>query len=175
MTVLILSMQAQLLESTRITCLILIFRYSRYNIFMEITSINPQQESELQAFKGLVWPAADKEHYGENQPKFYRNEFTLIAKDNDQIIGYISVIVDTGVAQIEPLMIKADLKGKGIGTRLLQEAEEKAKSLGAHKMWLETGSDWQAKGFYEKHGYQTRAILPNHTGGREFVLMDKIF
>ncbi len=141
---------------------------------MEITEINQEQESELKAFKGFVWPAADKEHYGDNQPNFYREEFTLIAKDGDQIVGYISVIVDTGVAQVEPLMVKTDLKGKGIGTKLLQSAEKKAKDLGVHKIWLETGSDWQAKGFYEKHGYQVRTILPNHTGGREFVLMDKM-
>ena len=132
------------------------------------------QESELKIFKGFVWPEADREHYGETQPNFSRDEFTLISKEDNEIVGYISVIIDTGVAQIEPLMVKPDLKGKGIGTRLLQAAEEKAKSLGAHKVWLETGSDWQAKGFYEKHDYQVRTVLPNHSGGREFVLMDKM-
>lgn len=133
-----------------------------------------EQESELKIFKGLVWPEADKEHYGDTQPNFSRDEFTLIAKENSEIVGYISLVIDTGVAQIEPLMVKTDLKGKGIGTKLLQDAEEKAKELGVHKVWLETGSDWQAKGFYEKHGYQVRTVLPNHSGGREFVLMDKM-
>lgn len=141
---------------------------------MEITEITQEQESELKIFKGLVWPEADKEHYGDAQPNFSRDEFTLIAKEDGEIIGYVSVIIDTGVAQIEPLMVKTDLKRKGIGTKLLQDAEEKAKSLGAHKIWLETGSDWQAKDFYEKHGYQVRTVLPNHSGGREFVLMDKM-
>ncbi len=141
---------------------------------MEITEVNQIDILELELFKSQVWPYADKKHYGENQPNFYKDTFTLIAKENNEIVGYISVIIDTGVAQIEPLMVKTDLQGKGIGTKLLQSAEEKAKGIGTHKMWLETGSDWLAKGFYEKHGYTLRTILPNHTGGREFVLMDKM-
>lgn len=141
---------------------------------MKITESVNQDHSELEAFKGLVWPSADKEHYGDNQPNFSCGQFTLLAKDNDRIIGYISVAVDTGVAQIEPLMIHPEFQGKGIGSGLLRAAEEKAKSLGVHKVWLETGSDWKAKSFYEKHGYSVRTVLPNHTGGREFVLMDKM-
>jgi ribosomal protein S18 acetylase RimI-like enzyme len=141
---------------------------------MEIIELNQSQLSELESFKSLVWPLADKEHYGENQPKFYKKEFTLVAKQDNEIVGYVSVVADTGVAQIEPLMVKIELKGKGIGTKLLETAERKAKSLGVHKVWIETGSDWLAKGFYEKHGYQVRTTLPNHTGGHEFVLMDKM-
>ncbi len=141
---------------------------------MEITDLKTSEYLELESFKSLVWSLADKEHYGANQPKFYKQSFTLVAKQHDEIVGYISVIVDTGVAQIEPLMVKTELKGTGIGTKLLQSAEEKAKGLGVHKIWIETGSDWLAKGFYEKNDYQVRAVLPNHTGGHEFVLMDKM-
>lgn len=141
---------------------------------MEIIEIKSSDIQELELFKSQVWPLADKEHYGENQPNFYRNTFTLVAKENHDIIGYISVIIDTGIAQIEPLMVKTELKGKGVGTKLLKSAEEKSKEIGVHKIWLETGSDWLAKIFYEKHGYSVRVILPNHTGGRDFLLMDKM-
>ncbi len=141
---------------------------------MEITELNPQNKSALESLKSSVWPAADTEHYGDNLPKFFRQEFTLIAKEKEEVIGYITVIIDSGVAQIEPLMVKVELKGKGIGTRLLVTAEEKAKALGVHKMWLETGADWKAKEFYEKNGYTVRTTLPNHTDGRDFVLMDKM-
>lgn len=141
---------------------------------MEITETLKQDDLELEAFKAQVWPAADKEHYGDNQPAFLKKELTLIAKEEGKIVGYISVSVDTGVAQIEPLMVGTDLKGKGIGSKLLKAAEDKARSLGVHKVWIETGLDWNAKEFYEKHGYIVRTIMTNHTGGRDFVLMDKI-
>ncbi len=141
---------------------------------MEIIEIAKEQDSLLENIKSNAWPPADREHYGENQPEFYKKEFTLAVKESEEIVGYVSVIIDTGVAQIEPLMVKTERKGMGIGTMLIKAAEEKAKSLGAHKVWLETGSDWKSKAFYEKHGYSIRTILPNHTDGREFVLMDKM-
>ncbi len=143
-------------------------------MLMKIIEKTSLESPELESFKSQVWPLADVEHYKDQQPKFFKNEFTLIAKDEDRIVGYISVIIDTGVAQIEPLMVKTELKGQGIGAKLLESAEEKAKELGVHKIWLETGSDWLAKNFYEKRGYIVRTVLPNHTNGREFVLMDKM-
>ena len=76
------------------------------------------------------------------------------------------------MAQIEPLMV--DPRGKGIGSALILAAETKAKEIGVHKMWLETGTTWKAKMFYEKCGYTVRIILPNHIAGYEFVLMDKM-
>lgn len=139
---------------------------------MEILEYVKNDEANLESFKAKVWPAADAEHYGDKQPDFNKKEFTLIAKEHDEIVGYISMIIDSGVAQIEPLMVHP--RGKGIGSALITAAEEKAKSMGVHKVWLETGSTWEAKKFYEKHGYTVRTILPNHTGGHEFVLMDKM-
>jgi GNAT superfamily N-acetyltransferase len=71
-------------------------------------------------------------------------------------------------------MVAIDRKGQGIGTALIKAVEEKAKSLGAHKIWLETGTTWKSKNFYEKNGYFVRTIMPNHTGNQDFVLLDKM-
>lgn len=141
---------------------------------MNISEYTEGDKESLEAFKAIAWPAADKEHYGDNQPNFFLEKFTLIAKEGDNLLGYISVIADSGVAQIEPLMVLPERKGQGIGSALIKAAEEKAKSFGVHKVWLETGSDWKSRTFYEKHGYSVRVILPNHSGGREFVLLDKM-
>jgi len=62
----------------------------------------------------------DEEHYGVNQPKFFRDTFTLVAKDDEEIIGYVTVIIDSGVAQIEPLMVAIDRKEQGIGNVFTQ-------------------------------------------------------
>ncbi len=132
---------------------------------------SPNTET-LEAFKAKVWPLADREHYHDSMPDFHKTTFTLIAKDADEIVGYTTLLIESGVAQLEPLMVYP--KGKGIGTSLIIAAEKKAKELNVHKIWLETGSTWEAKKFYEKHGYIVRSILPNHTGGYEFVLMDKM-
>lgn len=141
---------------------------------MEIIELNSLHTEDFNLFKSEVWLSADKEHYGTNQPKFYKTNFTFIARKNSIIVGYISVVIDTGVAQIEPLMVKPSLQGQGIGTELLRYTENKIKTLGVHKIWLETGYSWLAKNFYLKNGYSVRTTLPNHTNQEDFVLMDKM-
>lgn len=141
---------------------------------MKITKFEQSDFDALENFKSKAWPVADQEHYSENKPKFFREEFTLVAKESERIMGYITVICDSGVAQIEPLMIDPEKKGQGMGSELLLEAEKVAKEIGIHKLWLETGKDWKAKDFYLKNGYSIRVELPNHIGKQTFVLMDKI-
>ncbi len=141
---------------------------------MEIIEYTQEYQTQLEKLKSTVWSAADIEHYGDNQPYFFKEEFTLLAKEGDDVVGYITLICDSGVAQIEPLMVDPEKKGQGIGLYLLQEAEKLAKEKGVHKLWLETGEGWKAKEFYLKHGYSIRTELPNHTGEYNFILMDKM-
>lgn len=77
----------------------------------------------LEQFKSKVWPIADREHYGDQMPNFTKEEFMLVATEGEEIVGYISVLIDSGVDQIEPLMV--DPRGTGIGSVLIQAAEAK--------------------------------------------------
>lgn len=140
---------------------------------MNIKVLEESQKEKLEALKAKAWPVADLEHYGVNQPRFFNETFTLTVEEEGEFVGYITVICDSGVAQIEPLMVDPDKKGQGVGTALLREAEKLAKEKNIHKLWLETGVDWKAKEFYIKHEYNVRAELPNHIGGKTFILMDK--
>lgn len=140
---------------------------------MKITKFEQSQSEQLEVFKAKAWPVADIEHYRENPPHFFNESFTLVAEEDENIVGYITVVCDSGVAQIEPLMVDPDKKGQGIGSALLEETEKIAKEKGIHKLWLETDKEWKAKEFYLKHGYTIRAELPNHIGKQTFVLMDK--
>jgi ribosomal protein S18 acetylase RimI-like enzyme len=55
--------------------------------------------------------------------------------------------------KVEMLAVSADHRGRGVGTRLLQEAEREALSRGCRYAWLDTMS-YQAPDFYAKVGYQ---------------------
>ena len=51
------------------------------------------------------------------------------------------------------LVIPQDVRGKGTGSRLLQNAEEFARQNGCVGVWLDTFS-FQAPDFYRKRGYE---------------------
>jgi ribosomal protein S18 acetylase RimI-like enzyme len=63
------------------------------------------------------------------------------------------------------------MRGRGVGSALLQMAEEEAVKAGCHHAYLDSMS-FQAPGFYEKHGYTEFAVLQNYpTGyGRHFLM-----
>jgi GNAT superfamily N-acetyltransferase len=141
---------------------------------MEILEYTKSDLEQLELFKSAVWPVADTEHYGEKMPDFYKKEITYLAKEGDTILGYITTIIDSGVAQIEPLMVAINIQGKGIGTKLIAHAEQELKKMNVHKVWLETGATWKSRKFYITNGYTERCILPNHTANQDFVLFDKM-
>jgi predicted N-acetyltransferase YhbS len=138
---------------------------------IEYTQINTEK---IESFKGSVYSVVDAEHYGDNMPNFYKKEITYIATEGEEIIGSITALLESGIAQIEPLLVKTELQGQGIGSKLLQHAEKELKEIRVHKIWLVTGASWKSRPFYIKNGYTERCILPNDIGNQDFVLFDKM-
>ncbi len=65
---------------------------------------------------------------------------------------------------VELLGLPAAARGKGLGTRLLREAERIAAARGCIGVHLDTCS-FQAPGFYEKLGYTRFGTVPDHPRG----------
>jgi GNAT superfamily N-acetyltransferase len=141
---------------------------------IKISTHDGALKEALDAFKEAHYPAADLEHYGASQPNFRKLTWTLVARDGEDIAGFLLLVIDTDVAIIDEFLVHTDKRRQGVGMSLLRSAEEKAREQGCHVVKLETGADWKARQFYEKHGYVLRAELNRYYGGRDFVLMDKI-
>jgi len=58
---------------------------------------------------------------------------------------------------LESFWLSPELRGQGLGSALLHQAEAIAISRGCHYVVLDT-LDFQAKPFYEKHGYQVQWV-----------------
>ena len=54
---------------------------------------------------------------------------------------------------IDELCIQTDKQGNGIGTYFLKEIEKGIKELGMTQIFLQTGSNVPAYGFYQKNGF----------------------
>ena len=95
--------------------------------------------------------------------------------EGDKKIGFLKLnrsgaqsdIRDPESLEIQRIYIDMDYQGKGLGTRLLQFANERAKALGLKYIWLgvwEKNPD--AIRFYQRHGYQI-------VGSHPFVMGDE--
>ena len=72
---------------------------------------------------------------------------------------------------VDILWVHEGHRKKGIGTRLLLEAEREALQRGCHHVHLDTMS-WQAPEFYKKHGYEVIGVLPDiPTGNQKYLLI----
>ena len=77
-----------------------------------------------------------------------------------------------GWLYIDILWVHEDHRQRGIGSKLLREAEREAVSRGCHHVHVDTMS-WQAPGFYRKHGYEVIGILPDIPEGHQKYLLMK--
>ena len=60
---------------------------------------------------------------------------------------------------IEAVWVSDDLRGKGVGRRLMHEAQAHALASGCHSAWLDT---FQAREFYEAMGYAVFGELDSY-------------
>ncbi|MEK7952330.1 GNAT family N-acetyltransferase [Luteolibacter soli] len=75
---------------------------------------------------------------------------------------------------IDGLWVSPEHRSKGLGRQLLEAAEEQAVERGCTGSWHGT-FDFQARDFYEAHGYQVFAELPGFPPGRTHYHLRKHF
>lgn len=84
-----------------------------------------------------------------------------ITDDNGRIIaGCVARMYCWNVAYVDTLWVDEKYRAKGLGSKLIIEVEETAKEKGCYLIHLDT-FDFQAKEFYEKHGYKLFGVLEN--------------
>jgi GNAT superfamily N-acetyltransferase len=75
---------------------------------------------------------------------------------------------------IDGLWVAEELRGKGFGSQLLGESERIAAERGCGGAWLGT-FDFQARAFYERHGYTVFGELPGCPPGHTHFHLQKRF
>ena len=75
--------------------------------------------------------------------------------------------------EIEYLFVKEDLRGQGIGSQLLHQAESEAKKRNCRYVFVNT-YHFQAPNFYQKQGYKEVFTLTDYpyTGQRHYYQKD---
>lgn len=124
---------------------------------MDITiTTNPSDEDVADIRNGVI--AHNVAHLGD----VFFTEFACFTyyEDGTKSGGLTAEILGQWLS-IKFLWVDDGAKGKGIGSRLLNEAEQFAKEHHCHSSLLDTFS-FQARPFYERHGYQVKMTLHEH-------------
>jgi GNAT superfamily N-acetyltransferase len=77
-----------------------------------------------------------------------------------------------GCAEIRQFWVEEARRTQGLGTRLLEAAEQEARRRGCRQMVLMTFS-FQAPAFYARHGFEVVAVVDDHPRGHQNILMRK--
>ena len=85
-------------------------------------------------------------------------EFVIKAVHNEQIVGGVAGTFDLGWLYIELLWVDSSERHSGIGTRLMQQAEQIARERNKIGITLETHG-FQAPDFYPKLGFKPLAEI----------------
>lgn len=96
----------------------------------------------------------------ENVEKYLKDGKVFVANDSNQIIGvYVLVFNDSDEAELKNIAVDEKFQGQGIGKKLVLDAAEKAKSLGAKKITVGTGnSSLSQLALYQKCGFKLKGI-----------------
>lgn len=134
-------------------------------------NITPATEEEVRSgFIGRQLREFNYRYVGEYPEVQY---IRLNARDEEgKVVGGLRAVVVMHWLRIEVLWVHDDVRGKGIGSQLLLEAERMSRELGARNSALET-FEWQAPRFYARHGYEEVSRLDNYVGEFYLAIMRK--
>lgn len=90
----------------------------------------------------------------------------VVARDErGDLVGGLVAEAAWGWLHVELLWVGERRRGRGVGTRLVAAAEERARELGCTRAYVSTLA-WQAPDFYRRLGYRTIAELPEFVAGQ---------
>ena len=96
-----------------------------------------------------------------------------VEDENGEIMAGLVAETFGNWLEIEYLFVKEDLRGQGIGSQLLHQAESEAKMRNCRFAFVNT-YQFQAPTFYQKQGYKEVFILKDYpyTGQRHYYQKD---
>ena len=133
---------------------------------IELTQ-NPTEEQRqailqpLRAYNASKVPGAVPEHVA-----------LLIRDDNDEILGGLYARLFYQWLFIDLLSVPEQARGQGMGTKLMQMAEDLARERQCVGLWLDT-FEFQAPAFYSKCGYSEIGHIADYPPGYKHFFFQK--
>jgi GNAT superfamily N-acetyltransferase len=126
----------------------------------------PLREDRNAVLKGLLG-------FNENKTSLVADNIWVFMRDRkNRVAGGVLGYTFGDWLHINIVWVEESFRNKDNGTKLLKMAENEAVKRGCKHVDLDTFS-WQARPFYEKHGYTVFATLDNYPEGHRKHFMKK--
>jgi GNAT superfamily N-acetyltransferase len=123
--------------------------------------------------EAIVGPLIEFNNARASQPENYRSLVIILSNpDTGGILGGLRGATNFAHLHVDLLFVPEELRGTGLGRKMLLQAEREAITRGCRGAWLDTYS-FQARGFYERLGYTVFGILNDYPPGQHRVFLHK--
>lgn len=101
--------------------------------------------------------------------------FCIVAEQQNVVVGFILFHYRRAVGHLITIDLHPDHRRHGLGSRLLEMAEQQLRRKGVRRMILEVATNNEAAIlFYRTHGFATQRLLPHYyREGTDAYLMEK--
>jgi GNAT superfamily N-acetyltransferase len=134
-------------------------------IISQAETLNPEEERTIRL--GIV-----RGDPGDVGPRDYTRLSWMARGPDGQLVGGLLAARVWSWLIIDALWVAEAWRGRGLGSRLLLQAEQVAALQGCTSVMLGT-FDFQARGFYERHGYRVYGQLDGFPAGHTHFHMAK--
>ena len=128
--------------------------------------IRSAKDSDYEELMGLYNLFVESDRYSEHDSDSFHkvlnnpNNFIFIAEDEGAIIGFLTFSVrdviryPKQITEVDELFVLEEYRKHGVGKKLMEHMEDKAKELNCHKIFIESSSEREgAHKFYESIGF----------------------
>jgi len=143
---------------------------------MEIRKVD---EKIVKNFAKKEWLKFDIDIYGKRRGKkfaeeFYHRNYTVAAfDDKKRVLGYAKFKIDGGVGNLDELLVRKGMRGRGVGDALIKIFEKECKKKGCHKLALKSRMKQESFRFYRNRGYEVEAKLSDDKMHEDWAWMFK--
>lgn len=130
---------------------------------MQIRGAKPEDYDQIIA---LYNDFVEEDRYSEHNFDSFKqvlknpNNFIYVAESGDALIGFATLSIrnvvryPNPIAELDELYVSPSHREKGIGKKLIEKVEQKAKELNCYVIYIESHDDRQtAHKFYASQGY----------------------
>ncbi len=107
-------------------------------------------------------------------PETGRAALAVVAEDGGAPRGALWMVARRDWLFLDLFVLDAEARRQGLGSRMLALAEEEARARGCVGVWLDTYG-FQARPFYERHGYCVIGALPDYPAPHPRYFLAKRF